>query len=279
LRNVSTFNQVYSERAIRKICDSLGISRSIRGLPNEITEEELLALVNDKFSSDPLSEARDSIKRSFPSTLGREQQSVQSSLSDLTPVTGKVVKSKYLQKIDSVRDVNLEAQGVKLKEHTVSKFGRQVDLNEELAFLDKSYFEGIIGISNTEDFFVQLSPAIGYHFLKDLSLGVGPVVNLYENDRKRMATVGIRPFLKREIFKQRAYLQAEYVMNPSVDGAEALGVNKHNALIGGGVLFSVSKSLALNFCAMHRFENNVGEFGNMSSWTFRIGISSIKSKK
>jgi len=279
-RITSEVRNINSERAIRALYDSLGLDR-IPMLPvREVSKEDFLLLVNDKFSSNPLLEKQDSLLKSVPTVSDLSQQRIeQAALSELAPLAGQAMNSKYFEKLDSIRAVNLKAQGLALKEHAVSEFSKVTAIGQHQNFWDKSYFEGIVGISDFQQLFVQISPALGYHFLKDLSFGIGPVIHLYEHNARRLATIGVRPFFKQEFLKQRAYVQVEYVMNPFFENAENLAINKHSLLAGAGALFRISESIAINLCVMYRVSDIGNEVSTVAPFTFRIGISSIKSKK
>lgn len=117
--------RIYSDRAIKAIYDSLGINRLPKLPAREWSEEELLHFVNTKFSSSDAIGKKDSLMQRMPSdnefSTGRLTQSA---LAELAPLSGQVMKSKYFSKLDSIRNVNLKAQGLQLKEEAVSEFRR-----------------------------------------------------------------------------------------------------------------------------------------------------------
>lgn len=206
----------------------------------------------------------------------------QSAMAELAPITGQVLESKYFTKLDSIRNVNLKEQGLELKEQADSEISKVTEIRQELKFWDKTYFEGIIGISSIQGLLLQLSPALGYHFAENFSLGMGPVIQILEHEKEStLATVGLRPFIKQEFFKRRAYLQGEYIFNPSFGNNESFVFHKHNFMAGGGFLFPISQSVSINICVLYQMKELEKETKSTSGspWIFRIGISSTKVKK
>ena len=273
------YRQVYSEKAIKALYDSLGVSKLPDFPLKEISKDEFIMLVNEKFSSNSLA-GQDSLTSKLPSGDISSQKLEQAALLELTPISGLLTKSKYLDNLDSVRKINLKKQGLELEERTVSAISKVTSIRKRQIFWDKTYFEGIIGISNIQKFLpLQLSPSLGYHFTKRFSLGIGPVIHIWEKEKGgAMSMIGVRPYIKQEFFKRKAYLQVEYTMNPSTTKTEDIILNRHNVLAGGGVLVALSSSISINIALLYQLNENRNEDGNISPWVFRIGISSTKVK-
>lgn len=275
------YRQVYSEKLIKAVYDSLGIPKLPDFPSREISKDEFVALLDKKFSSHPLAHGQDSLtsKLSVEEDLS-SQKLTQAALSELTPISGLLMQSKYIDKLDSIRKINLRKQGLELEERAVSEVSKVTAIKKKQTFWDKTYFEGIIGISSVQKLLpIQLSPSLAYHFTKRFSLGIGPVIHILEKEKGgTTSTIGFRPYIKQEFFKRKAYLQVEYTMNPSVRNIEKIVINRHNILGGGGFLFALSSSISINVALLYQLNENRNEMDGISPWVFRIGVSSTKLK-
>lgn len=288
--------KVYSEKYLKKIEDSL---RSIGAykLPldprQEITEEDLVEAINQKYphaqglSAPPGAEGApdlsDSLNR-LPS-LPADFQDLSSyklpgnSLEELSPLPGKIMKSKYVDKIDSLRQIKLKEARLKLSEYKISDHGKVTQLKEKPDFLKRSYFEGVIGIMGKDLIVYQVSPAFGYHLTDYISLGVGPSLQLRKDDGEIQSAIGLRTFAKAEFFKRQVYAQVEDAMHSNRSSIEEMQLNVHNVLVGGGVLLSLRTALTLNFSLMYNVNQGNVEQSDVSPMIFRLGISSVKLEK
>lgn len=217
-----------------------------------------------------------------------------SALSQLPPLQGSKLDSsytkyaaKYWTTLDSLRKVNLKTDGFKLDEKQLTESSKESIIKKKLGFLDKLYVEGIIGLLNGgwngNLNLIQLSPALGYHIVKNISIGLGPSIVLQTQNKRLTSVMGIRSFLKYELFKYNFYLQVEDNLSfPKVDKKsldEKETTTEHAAMIGGGYLLPLTKKISLNLNIMYRVvgENNTGMSGN-SPFVYRIGISSNRAK-
>ena len=149
-------------------------------------------------------------------------------------------------------------------------------------FWDKSYFEGVIGFVPGDHTLLQAAPTVGYHFASTLSVGAGPNVLIREENKKMITTVGLKVFSKVELFKRQGYLQFEDIMDSYSTGVSESHkrsiFEQHHVYAGGGWLLTIAAPVSLNFSILYGF-NSTAVPGEFSPFVFRIGISSIKSKK
>ncbi len=199
-------------------------------------------------------------------------------LSQLPPLRGSVLDSKYMPYIDSLRRLSLKDNRMLLREDSITENIKRTALEKKPGFLDKIYFEGLLSFSSDSTIdIIKLSPTLGYHFTEILSIGAGPNLLLQVQERKLNFMAGFRTFAKVEVWKQRAYLQLEDNIDQFKVNREALGKTTHAVLGGGGVLLPLSKSLAINVAVLYRLNKDVNNPGH-SPWVFRVGLSSIKNK-
>lgn len=292
--------KVYSEKFIKKMYDSLGVSKgdslfkvASSFVKTETPREDLLAKVNSAVSGKELNgigydaekqslKVADADKLSaLPDQATRPDLSKlklpDSVLSELTPLHGRLMNSKYMSMIDSMRDVALKAKKQSLDEEQITDELKRSVVKKKPRFLDKTYFEGIIGfVSDSSINVVQLSPSLGYHFTDFLSVGLGPNLQLQIDDRKVNALAGMRSFIKAEVWKQRLYLQVEDNVSDTRVGKEPVRIAGHSVMTGGGGLLPLSRSLALNLSVLYKVYQDTPQ---ASPWVFRVGISSIKKTK
>lgn len=193
------------------------------------------------------------------------------------------LKEKYLNWLDSIRKTNLKKDGYKLTEEKLSKNAKVTKLAKKAKFLDKVYFEGIIGILsgalNGKMNIVQVSPSFGYHLTEFFSLGLGPNILLQEADQKLNLQLGVRTFAKFEFFDKKLYSQVEdQISFPQLTQKNLENRStgaQHTILAGGGYLLPLTSKLFLNLSVMYRMAG----VNNGSPWIFRVGFSSKKTKR
>jgi hypothetical protein len=198
-------------------------------------------------------------------------------LAELAPLKGQLMDSKYVKAVDSVRDVVLKAKGYLMNEKQLTEELTKTVFEKKPSFLDKSYFEIILGFVNDTTFtVVQVSPSFGYHFTKNISVGVGPNIAIQYQEKKVSALAGFRSFAKAEFFRQRTYLQLEDNVSETMVNKDAISGSKHSVLAGAGALLPITKKLAINLSILYRVNQDaVNPKG--SPWVFRIGLSSVKN--
>lgn len=194
---------------------------------------------------------------------------------------------KYRMKMDSLRKINLKGAGLSLKEKRLDSLSKESRIRKHTGFFQKIYFEGIVGLLNGgwngSINLIQLSPSLGYHIHKNVSVGLGPSVVLQTQQKKLNAVMGTRSFLKYELLRYNVYLQVEdNLMFPHVDKStvETKHVDTQHALFtGGGYLLPISKRIALNASVLYRItgDSSMPGLSGGSPWIYRIGISSNKA--
>lgn len=289
--------KVYSEKALKKLYDSLGISRidsvlALAASKKEVSKDDLLAAINAPMLTAPAgSEATgfkdamkgqdlSSMKEDLPMPDLGKMKLPQDALSELPPVHGFQFPSDKFKLLDSMRKVNLAKSKLTLKEENVKQGVERVLAKRKPRFWDKAYFEGIVGyLKHKESNLLQFSPSLGYHLNKNFSVGLGPSILLQEKDKKWNVSVGYRTFVKAEIFRQHAYLQVEDNVDPAGLSKEFVHNMNHSILTGGGVLIPITGKFSLNFAVLYRVNNEQYSGNAISPWVFRLGLSSVKSVK
>jgi len=292
--------KIYSDKYIKKMTDSLGLHKADSLfqvasplIKQQVSKDQLLQTINQsvngKTKSSGISMSGDKLTSSDQSKLNgipnqfaggdlSKMQLLSGVLQELQPLRGSVVDDKYLKIVDSMKNVNLKAQRLKMSEQNLSSNLKSVLVKDKPTFAKKSYVEGILGFYQSGKFTVfHASPSLGYHFTENLSVGFGPSILVQVEDKQKLASIfGFRYFTKVEVYKHRAYLQVEDNMNPTAFNKEIAQNSIHNVLAGGGVLLPISKKLALNPCLLYKV--NTDHTTGASPWVFRIGLSSIKPK-
>jgi hypothetical protein len=246
---------------------------------SSLTALHLDDLKSKKIPDDLLAGLPDSVLSKLPALSGGQLKSKYLQL-----------KSKYLSGLDSMRNLNMRKDGLKLAEEKLDKNSKIARIKKRFGLLNKTYFEGVLGFLNGsingKMTLLQASPALGFKLTNHFSLGAGPNFLLQEEKRKISAILGMRTFAKMEFLHQRAYSQVEDMINfPRVDkgSVEQRKVNvQHTILAGGGYLIPITKKTILNISILYRMtqiENAQTVGGETSPWIFRVGFSSTMGKK
>ncbi len=291
LTNVKT---IFSQRQLAQFRDSLGSKKfdsifnkaSLLSKKKEVGKDDLLQALNQSFADKTKQPSID--QSSAVSEVGKEAsgqadeitkgQLPKDVLEKLPPLSGNLIDSKYLPLIDSIRSKKLSDQRLKLQEKKLNDRATEAVFKKKPSFLDKTYFDGVIGVVGNENAtIVQIAPALGYHFLPNVSIGVGPMLSLQRQGNIFNSTIGIRSFVKVELFKQRGYLQVEHQVRPYIVDTKNLTPERGNILVGGGVIKKLYNKLAINVSLMYRIDET--QISGSSPWVFRLGISTIGSEK
>jgi hypothetical protein len=293
-----TSQTIYSEKHLAALRDSIEKATGIpipKNIPTkkELSEADMLALVNQKFPGTPsalrsqneaTSTAKDSLEAASPGVdkvpnLNSLKLPLDA-LQQLSPLPGSLVKSKYLKGLDSLRRINLSDEKLKYEERAISERAKLGKIQEKPTFRQRSYFEGVLGLVTGKSLTLyQASPSLGYHFTNSLSLGAGPTVQVIAVEKEVKFNGGVRAFSKVEFLKRQLYLQLEDQMNPWSPRDERIALDKHNVMVGGGVLLSMKAPITLNFSMMYRLNESTVTMSDLSPLVFRIGISSVKIQK
>jgi hypothetical protein len=313
--------RVYSQKQWRQFKDSLSKIPAINlpGLQeipkHEVDEQQLIHAINEKFYGramdstraaadgtmkglqDPKSALQSSLPgqsfpgASMPDVTGQLPKDLKlesmklpdASLGELPPLPAHVMPTKYLKGLDSIRNLKLKEDGLRLKEQKVAGAREKIaSVTKRDRIWDKSYLEGVLGFAPGDHMLVQASPTIGYHFMPSLSLGAGPNVLIRENQGKILTTVGLKAFFKAEFLKRQGYIQLEDIMDSYGTGNSESGkrsiFEQHHVYAGGGWLLTLAAPVSLNFSILYGFNSSAVPH-EFSPFVFRVGISSIKSKK
>lgn len=292
--------RIYSEKYIRRVYDSLGLKKgdSIFQVGSALVKskapkEELLQRINmpikdslnrtglqydDKEQSlntpglEKLTNPAKEFSEKDLSTMQLEQEA----LSELEPLKGNLMDSKYMPYVDSMRDVTMKAKRYSLNEKQLTEEMKQTVFKKKPSFMDKSYFELLLSFATDTAFsVVKIAPSWAYHFTNTISAGLGPDIAVEYQQKKFNTMIGFRSFVKTEFFKQRAYLQVEDNVGKTKVSEDALRKTSHSILAGGGVVLPISKKIAINVAVLYRVNQRAIQPGG-SPWVFRIGLSSLK---
>lgn len=282
--------KIYSEKALKKMYDSLGLSKmdtllALAASKREVTKEEMLDAINFSMPSTPdkLS-GEDHLNESKKLTDAYQRPDLSSmklptdALRELPPMRGYQIPSDSIPFLDSLRNLNLKRSDLKLKQKEVSNDLEEAVAKEKSKFWDRAYIDGVLSYLKDGDAnLFQLSPSLGYHFTSRLSLGLGPSVLVKSERKKWSVAVGYRAFLRMDVLPKRLYAQLEDNVEPGSIQSENISGAKHGILTGVGVLVPVSRLTAINVLLMYRVNNENYAGGNVSPWVFRLGISNFKS--
>jgi hypothetical protein len=281
--------RVYSERYQNALRDSVRQLLGDRAIPTdlipkqEVSRETMLDAINQKFQNPkgPPSELTSLSEKKMPELPSVEQMKLPvDDLSTLMPLPGSLVKTKYLQGLDSLRRIRLREENLKLEEETIGTHAKALVFQKKPTFWQRSYFEGILGVVTGKELTLyQASPSLGVHLTDRFSLGAGPIIQVQSNGSSIRAIGGVRTFSKIEFWKRQLYLQAEDAINAYQASREGSSLDTHNILVGGGVLLSVKAPVTLNFCVLYKVNENKTSMSDISPLVFRIGISTVKVDK
>lgn len=291
-----TTKRIHSEKQLKVIRDSIEKATGFK-IPTDnlkkyyMSEEEMVQHVNSRFPEYPNrtndqwqemgKDSLESITKEAPTVLGMNQLKLSpDQLLQLSPLAGRTIDTKYLKYIDSLRKINLKEEQLKLEEKMLSEKSRLVSLVPKPTFRQRSYFEGILGVmTGKSTTLYQASPALGFHFTDNFSLGAGPSLQIRTVDKEVDFNAAIRAFSKIEFFKRQLYLQVEDCMSPFGANTEKNSIEKHNVMVGGGVLLSMKAPVTLNFSVLYRVDESKLSVSDFAPLVFRIGISTIKINK
>jgi hypothetical protein len=300
--------RIYSHHALKKLYDSLGISKvdSVLALvktKENVSKEDLLSAIDKSFpsdlgnkldadpqkqlgnlQSDPLSALdKDGLKAkdSVSSLMDLSKINLPDDIkNELPPMRGVQVPTKYLDELDSIKKLKEKVDHISTSEQEVSDNVTKIVTERKPAFWDKFYVDGVVSyFKNGNDVNVlQFAPSLAYTFAKGFSIGLGPSIQVGQKDKQWQATISYRAFTRYELFNQKAYVQLEETMDP-LSVTEQTGRSRHSILAGGGYILPLSKTVGINLLLMYRVNNEQYSGGELSPWVFRIGLSSIRPPK
>lgn len=164
--------------------------------------------------------------------------------------------------------LNREKGKLQVKSNQIDGNQTVAVLKEKQSFLDIAYFEGVFNVLNTSDDIriTNLSPSLGLELKDGVSFGIGPTISIADET----AIVGARSFLKVFAIKN-SYVQLEDSYSGIYRLEEQSGT-RHNVMIGGGYLFSVSSRVGLNIGLLYSFHPVMDD----SPIVFRVGLSAFE---
>jgi hypothetical protein len=299
LKNTDLVLPVYSENMWRSLTDSLSnlpLGSALRhtgdAVPKMVvTKEELLGGIQQEFFSTPKDNLQSPLVTPHPASALNELPPSENqliplsnwslpshSLQDLTPLNSNALKIKQVPWLDSLRKFNIREARLKLVQSQKYQKGDLLTYAQKPSFLEKSYFEGLIGISGSNLALLQFSPALGYHFTDNLSLGIGPNILLRRQGGKATPSVGLRSFLKAEILDRKVYLQVEDILDSygEVDSESREIFKRHSLIICAGYLLALTPSISLNLSVGYQLKNTRILNNEYAPWVFRTGISTLQ---
>ena len=287
--------EVYSKQRWDEHFDSLAQIANINlpsipdRKPQLISEQDIVEAVNQKVqtnqslpntSTPAISDPSQNLSQVIPSLPSYQLEDI--AKTQLPPLSGGVTKSKYLNSLDSMRDVNLKENALRLREANINASQKILTFTRIPSLIDRSYLEGVLGMAIGDDPLYQITPCWGIHLLKYISVGAGPNLLLRKEHKRFHSSIGAKVFTKVEFFKRRVYLQGEDLMDSYAVNSEESGKSFyecHNFFVGGGWLLSLSAPVTLNLSLMYNVSDRSISQQTISPFIFRIGFSTVKIEK
>jgi hypothetical protein len=299
--DVVAMQRVYSDKYIQHLRDSLGVSKAdslmkLADMAMQVSsKEDLISKLNQPLQekaganglgyneeNQSLTSADATKLQGLPDQYSNmsldKMQLPQELLSEIAPLKGQLIDSKYMHVIDSMRELYMKAKGYKLDEKQLTEELKKTAMEKKPKFWDKVYFEMVLGFMQGDSSFTifQVSPSWAYHFTPYLSLGAGPNISVQYAEKKVHGMVGVRTYIKGEFWKHRVYAQVEDSMEPTRINTEAFRSSPHSLLVGGGGVLPFSKKYGINLALFYRVNQQQVRPGG-SPWVVRVGLSSIKN--
>ncbi|HTJ52994.1 MAG TPA: hypothetical protein VL443_26250 [Cyclobacteriaceae bacterium] len=300
--------RVYSDKIIKRIYDSLGMSHfdtlmTLASKYNEVSKGDMLKALNVQEPNLPIQDDKASLGKLVSNAAGNDIPKTMPDLpgmgdlknnlpdlgsmklpgnvlSELPPIHGYQIPEGKYPWLDSLRKANLDRQKLKLKEEETSEKVKSVVAEKYARFWDRAFIDGVVSyLKQNESNTFQLAPSLGYHITPSLSVGLGPNIKVIETNNKWNALLGYRLFTKAEFYHQRASVQFEDLTNPARVTSESINKTQHSLLAGVGYQLPISSSLFIQVAMLYRVNNNQYAGGHLSPWVFRIGLSSYKNSK
>jgi hypothetical protein len=255
--------------------------------PEQLSERDVVERVNQKIgeagiaiptaSSVPDAET---LQPNLPALPSYELEDI--AKTTLPPLPGSTIKSKYLTSLDSIRQVNLRENAVKLTESKINAAQKVSSFRRVPSLIERSYLEGVLGMAVGGDPLYQITPCWGFHVFRYISIGAGPNLLVWKEKKQSHSSLGLKVFTKVEFLKRRAYLQVEDLMDSyTVNEPEQNNkfYEKHNLFVGGGWLLSISTPVTLNLSLLYNVSDREIAQQSISPFIFRIGFSTVKIEK
>ena len=172
---------------------------------------------------------------------------------------------------DSLRRVALRRNAIRIKERKSSKFEQHNKIQEKGRIKHRFFFEGILGGFNQDFSSFQFSPALGFKVFRTCSVGIGPMFGASRQANQWRTSCDLRVFVKKELFKQRCYLQAEDVMHP-YRMERGFGLAQ-KIYAGAGYVLHIGRMTALNVMGLYQIGG-----AKSQPFVFRVGLSLINKK-
>jgi hypothetical protein len=299
--------RVYSDKIIKRIYDSLGMSHfdtlmTLASKYNEVSKGDMLKALNVQEPNLPIQDDKASLGKLVSNSADKDIPNAPdlsgisdlknnlsdlgsmklpgNVLSELPPVHGYQIPEGKYPWLDSLRKANLDRQKLKLKEEETSEKVKSIVAQKYARFWDRAFIDGVVSyLKQNESNTFQLAPSLGYHITPSLSVGLGPNIKIIETNNKWNALLGYRLFAKAEFYHQRASVQFEDLTNPARVTSESINKTQHSLLAGVGYQLPISSSLFIQVAMLYRVNNNQYAGGHLSPWVFRIGLSSYKNSK
>ena len=294
-RKKVTLEEVYSNQLWAEQFDSLTQIKNVNipSIPDPksklLSEHDIVEAVNQKVhgnqsipdaSLPTITDPSQSVSPRIPPLPSYQLEDIAKGA--LPPLPGSIVKTKYLNSLDSIRDVNLQDNAMKLKEAKINTSQKISTFTRIPSLIDRSYLEGILGMAVGSDPLYQVTPCWGIHLFRYISVGAGPNLLFWKEEKKFHSSLGAKVFTKVEFFKRRLYLQGEDLMDSYAVGS---GESKktfyecHNFFVGGGWLLSLSAPVTLNLSLMYNVSDRSIAKQAISPFIFRIGFSTVKIER
>lgn len=294
-------NQIYSKKDWMKFKDSLEafdrVSKAYSEINNlngkKLGEEDILDFVNRR-SGESISQIARSDHESkleqIPSSISSidvlqsasnqlpNLNNLEPELFSLPQFPSSIISSDFLPVIEKVRKANLKGMKLDNQEIFSTENSKISKFKDRAKFLDKYTSDIVAGLFLGEEMKFYFSPALSYKFNNLWSLGIGPSFMITYIQNSALSTVGVRSFVRKDLFNEKLYIQLENQLADShfnVSEIEKIKLVSQRNLLGAGYLLKYNTKYSLNFGLFLHLSGSSEDL-NSQNFLLRIGISSIK---
>ena len=199
----------------------------------------------------------------------------------LPSITSSVLQKEFEPQLDSIRKVYVAANRLQARERALEEGHKEVLLKQKDSFLQRSYFEGIVGVNHSLNY-LTLSPAFGTKLVKALSGGLGVNVGMNIRNLSESPLIGLRSFAKYELIARKLNLQLEdnsYLRRPATVTSLSEGTNRrlnHLVYVGVGYLIRYTSTRCINLTTLYQINRNTALPELNAPFVIRLGLSFFK---
>lgn len=239
---------------------------------DQISQDKFYNKVNQQLNYEPVQALYDN------EYLKGEWEKINTQLGE---PSGKVISKEVLEEVDSTGTYTQYLSELKsAKDKDNKEVGKiVVKETEERGLMPRNtYFEGIAGFARGDFSRFNASPNIGFDVTDNLSLGTGLIVENNSNEEAQIqTTLDYKAFAKYECWKDRIFIQSEYVS--LIPGMSYLKVREgkygyqHTLMVGGGFKIKLFKENSITFSMLYNVNKNIQTPTLDVPWLTRLGIT------